>query len=95
MSQVDKMKVIVFMTFVQNIRGLKYLLPVDKYRKELTTADQIITPLKHLIDAELNELNMGKSRKDIQENNRPFSLNSKTQKPRKQSSLLSNFTGSD
>ena len=65
MSQVDKIKAIVELTFVKNIRGVKYLLPLNKYREQLQIADQIITPLKYIIDAELNQLESDNSTKNV------------------------------
>ena len=65
MSQVDKIKAIVELTFVKNIRGVKYILPLNKYREQLQIADQIITPLKYIIDAELNQLESDNSTKNV------------------------------
>lgn len=65
MSQVDKIKAIVELVFVKNIRGLKYLLPPKKYREELQIAEQIITPLKYIIEAELNQIDSENARKNV------------------------------
>jgi hypothetical protein len=65
MSQVDKIKAIVELAFVKNIRGLKYLLPLNKYREQLQIADQIITPIKYTIEAELKEIELGHSTKNV------------------------------
>ncbi len=61
MSQIDKTKAIVDLVFVKNVRGLKYLLPPNKYREQLQIAEQIIMPLKYVIDAELKEIESRKS----------------------------------
>ncbi|MGB5593999.1 MAG: ferredoxin, partial [Crocosphaera sp.] len=51
--------------FVKNIRRLKYLLPVNKYREQLQIAEQIITPLKYTIEAELKQIESGNSKKSV------------------------------
>lgn len=53
MSQVEKIKQIVEMLLIKNIRGLKYQLPQEDYQRQLEIVDQLITPLKFTVDAEL------------------------------------------
>ncbi len=109
MSQVDKVKAIVELAFVKNIRGLKYLLPLNKYREQLQIADQIIAPLKYTIEAELKEIESGNSTQNVkllshhlsinshQDNEDSPSLKPDQQAPKAQASnqvnLLNNFKG--
>ncbi len=98
MSQVDKVKAIVELAFVKNIRGLKYLLPVNKYREQLQIADQIIAPLKYTIEAELKEIESENSIKNVklfshnsQKDNESLKTDQQAPKASNEVNLINNF----
>ncbi len=111
MSQVDKVKAIVELAFIKNIRGLKYLLPLDKYREQLQIAEQIITPLKYTIEAELKEIESENLTQNVKllshhssinsqkDNENGLTLKPDQQAPKAQASnqvnVLNNFEGWD